>query len=213
MNDIARRLARIEALAPSGRNATIELLQAVAGRIAVADVVSFWSARLDTMKPHEREMFDILSQPAPAPPRSPSCGSTEHRGDESCQRARLTITAIPTRAIVKQRQGVPKSILSPGKPMPTRIRIKQNTITRDRATNTINIGNVSFPVVFSSSGKVFMARVVSNRIQVSKALLGLSTAFSLRRRIRGSNRRLGDELIDTAAGEGKEHLEPGSDAP
>jgi hypothetical protein len=82
MNDIARRLARIEALAPSGRNATIELLQAVAGRTvphsnhngrpaAVADVVSFWSARLDTMRPHERELFDILSQPAPAPPRSP----------------------------------------------------------------------------------------------------------------------------------------------
>jgi hypothetical protein len=40
-------------------------------------------------------------------------------------------------------------------------------------------------------GKMFMARVVSRIIQVSKALLGLSTAFSLRRRMHGSNQRLG----------------------
>lgn len=45
-----------------------------------------------------------------------------------------------------------------------------------------------------------MATITSNRIQVSKALLGLSQAFSLRRPIAGSKRRLGEELIDTAAG-------------
>ncbi len=45
-----------------------------------------------------------------------------------------------------------------------------------------------------------MAKILSNRIQVSKALLGLGQAFSLRRPIGNGNRRLGDELIDTAAG-------------
>lgn len=41
-----------------------------------------------------------------------------------------------------------------------------------------------------------MAAITSNRIQVVKALFGLSTAYSLRRRMAGGNRRLGDELID-----------------
>ena len=43
-----------------------------------------------------------------------------------------------------------------------------------------------------------MASILSNRVQVVKALLGLSTAFSLRRRPAGGNKRLGDELIDVA---------------
>lgn len=44
-----------------------------------------------------------------------------------------------------------------------------------------------------------MATVTSNRIQVAKALLGLGTTFSLRRRWRGGKNRLGDDLIDAAA--------------
>lgn len=63
-------------------------------------------------------------------------------------------------------------------------------------------GNGGGPVsILCFPGKVWlvMARVVSNRIQVSKALLGLSSAFSLRRKVAGGNKRLGEELIDTAA--------------
>ena len=44
-----------------------------------------------------------------------------------------------------------------------------------------------------------MATLISNRIQVSKALLGLATAFSLRKRRPGGQKRLGEELVDTAA--------------
>ena len=44
-----------------------------------------------------------------------------------------------------------------------------------------------------------MASLVSNKIQVSKALFGLSQTFSLRRRLAGGQYRLGDKLVDTAA--------------
>lgn len=45
-----------------------------------------------------------------------------------------------------------------------------------------------------------MATITSNKPAVAKALFGLSQTFNLRRKPRGGKKRVGDELIDTAAG-------------
>ena len=45
-----------------------------------------------------------------------------------------------------------------------------------------------------------MASISSNRAAVARAYHELADAFNLRRSIPGSNKRLGDELIDTAVG-------------
>lgn len=45
-----------------------------------------------------------------------------------------------------------------------------------------------------------MASITSNRAACQRALFGLSQALNLRRRPKGRNKRLGDELVDTVAG-------------